>query len=319
MNALAAAPVRPALDLVSAHRALSALNARRLEPRTPGRSAVDDEREVATATRTASLELQVLRVERQRVAHLATAVPTRPAAFVRWFEQLALTGPGQGDHLFPWLVEHATRGELLWFLAQEVAGEAGFEDLVAYAQVKLPPKAKLEMARNYWDEMGQGSEKGMHGGMLADLVAELGLDTIAHAPVWEAEALGNVMLAMASHRTWAFHAIGALGGIELTAPTRVGFVHDALRRHGISPRGRKYFAVHATLDVKHSAAWNREVLSSLVAGRPEVAQALAEGALMRLAAGERCFLRYRAELGVDGATRPLRDWSPTRAQVWRSA
>ena len=56
-----------------------------------------------------------------------------------------------------------------WFLLQEVAGEAGFEDLLAMAQVKMPVPAKLEMARNFWDEMGRGKAKGMHGPMLERL------------------------------------------------------------------------------------------------------------------------------------------------------
>jgi hypothetical protein len=59
--------------------------------------------------------------------------------------------------------------EMKWFLTQEVAGEAGFEDLTALTQVKLPPRAKLELARNYWDEMGRGNAKGMHGPLLATL------------------------------------------------------------------------------------------------------------------------------------------------------
>jgi hypothetical protein len=50
--------------------------------------------------------------------------------------------------------------------------------------------------------------------------------------------------------------------------------------------------------VKHSEAWNREVLRPLVAADPRVARPIAEGALMRLAAGARCFERYRRELGL---------------------
>ena len=53
--------------------------------------------------------------------------------------------------------------------------------------------------------------------------------------------------------------------------------------------------LHAQLDLRHSEAWNREVLRPLVAADPAVAPAIAEGALMRLACGARCFARYRRE------------------------
>jgi hypothetical protein len=42
-------------------------------------------------------------------------------------------------------------------------GEAGYEDLLAMTQVKMSVKAKLEMARNFWDEMGRGSGKACTG------------------------------------------------------------------------------------------------------------------------------------------------------------
>ena len=40
-------------------------------------------------------------------------------------------------------------------------------------QIKLPTRMKLELARNYWDEMGRGNEKGMHGPMLERLTVAL--------------------------------------------------------------------------------------------------------------------------------------------------
>ena len=60
---------------------------------------------------------------------------------------------------------------------------------------------------------------------------------------------------------------------------------------------RHYFDLHAILDVKHSEAWNAEAIRPLVQANPGIAHAIAEGALMRLACGARCFERYRRELG----------------------
>jgi hypothetical protein len=64
----------------------------------------------------------------------------------------------------------------------------------------------------------------------------------------------------------------------------------------VSGAARRYYALHATLDVKHAAAWQSEVLYSLVEQDPRTARLIAEGALMRLQAGARCFSRYRREL-----------------------
>ncbi len=84
--------------------------------------------------------------------------------------------------------------------------------------------------------------------------------------------------------------------IELTAPGRSACTAAALRRLGFSDRVRRYFDLHAVLDVKHSEDWNREALIPLVEEDPRRATAIAEGALMRLRCGARCFDRYRQEL-----------------------
>jgi len=242
------------------------------------------------------LEGAFLEELRAEVAEEAAAAPREADAFLAWFEALAETGPGQGDPLFPWLAKEASLAQMRWFLTQEAAGEAGFDDLVAYAQVKLPVRAKLELARNYWDEMGRGNMKGMHGPMLENLVIALGLEPRIETTIWESLALANAMTAMATTRRYTFQAIGALGAIELTAPGRSAATAAGLRRLGISGKHRHYFDLHAVLDVKHSAAWNREAIAPLVAEDPRRATAMAEGALIRLRCGARCFARYRQEL-----------------------
>ena len=240
---------------------------------------------------------------RREVIAEAAVVPTHPDGFVAWFEGLKSTGAGQGDPLFPWLAEEASLPELKWFFEQEAAGEAGFDDLVAMTQVKMPVQAKLELARNYWDEMGRGQLAGMHGPMLDALVETLAVDPVIENTVWESLALANAMTAMATSRRYAWHSVGALGVIELTAPGRSALVAKGLKRMGLSNRERRYFDLHAVLDIKHSEDWNREALRPLVAEDPSRATAIAEGALIRLNCGQRCFARYRQALWRNGATR----------------
>ncbi|MBB2206050.1 iron-containing redox enzyme family protein [Gluconacetobacter takamatsuzukensis] len=244
-------------------------------------------------------EARFLREARARVAPAAALAPEDGAAFVAWFERLECTGPGQGDALFSWLAREAPREAMCWFLEQEVAGEAGFEDLTALVQVRMPTRPKLELARNYWDEMGHGREPGMHGPMLAHLVHALELAPQPEGTVWQSLALANTMAGLALHRHLAFHAIGALGVIELTAPGRAAMVAAGLKRLGVRADDRHYFDLHAVLDIRHSAAWNAEIIGPLVTEDPRRAAAIAEGALMRLECGAACFRRYREHFGLN--------------------
>jgi hypothetical protein len=235
---------------------------------------------------------------RAQVADDAAEAPDDVDGFVAWFENLEKSGPGQHDPLFDWLAEEASEEELRWFLTQEAAGEAGFDDLVAMTQLKLPDRAKLELARNYWDEMGQGRMAAMHGPMLANLTRALDIHPQIETTAWESLALANAMTAMAATRRYAWHSVGALGVIELTAPGRSAKVARGLKRLGHSANERRYFDLHAVLDVKHSEAWIAEAVRPLVDEDPRRARAMAEGALMRLTCGARCFDRYRAHFGI---------------------
>jgi hypothetical protein len=288
--------VTPQPDPHAFHSELSRFNALRL---APGRIGADWQRDIHGEVGMRMTEGYFVEIERARVFDDAAGAPWDAAEFVRWFEELRERGPGQGDALFPWLATRATLEQMRWFLTQEAAGEAGFDDLVAMAQVKLQPvRAKLEMARNYWDEMGRGNERGMHGLMLHAVVRELGLTPAVGDTVWESLALSNLMVALAANRRYAYQALGALGVIEMTAPDRVGLVNEGLKRLEVTTEARLYFQLHAELDRKHSKCWNAEVLYSIVEADAELAQPIAEGALMRLACGARCFERYRTHLGL---------------------
>lgn len=287
----------PMEDPTALHQDLARWNRRRLAPAAPS---ADWAETLADDHRMQAVEGAFVEAARAPWIAAAAAAPADPDGFVAWFESLKGTGPGENDPLFPWLARDADLAATRWFLQQEVAGEAGFDDLVALTQVKMPTSAKLELARNYWDEMGRGAEGGMHGPMLTRLAAALDLNPTIEGTVWPALALGNLLVAFATNRRYAWHAVGALGAVELTAPWRAGLVAEGLKRLGVG-RERQYYALHATLDVKHSEDWNREILRPVMAETPEVGRWIAEGALMRLAAGAACFDAYREGLWGAGS------------------
>jgi hypothetical protein len=293
------AQLKPVVDFEIAqhhlHVRLNAFNSRRLKPSVP--SAAWRE-QLAHDLQLQIEEGNYLEVERENIRTELADLPDDADSFMVWFETLRETGAGQNDPLFPWLAREASMADMRWFLAQEVAGEAGFDDLVALTQLRFPPTPKMEMARNYWDEMGRGHPQGVHGAMLANTAREFGIEASAETTVWESLALANVMAGLAVNRRYAFHSVGALGVIEMTAPGRVSLVNEGLKRLRVSAAGRQYFQLHAGLDVRHSEAWNREIIYPLVKADMSCAVAIAEGALMRLQCGQRCFARYRTELNV---------------------
>jgi hypothetical protein len=289
--------------------ALLYLNRERLTPGLPR----DDWREDILRVAQLSLrEGEFLESERRAVAQQAAEAPREVSAFVGWFESLREHGPGQFDPLFDFLAERASREQVRWFVEQEVAGEAGFDDLVALTQLRLPDRPKLELARNYWDEMGRGKPLGMHGPMLGRLAEAL--DARASDPrriVWEALAVGNLLAGLAYNRRYAWHSLGALGAVELTAPTRAVKVVQALERVGLDGEAVHYFKLHSTIDVVHWQGWRDEALVPVLAEQPELAPMIAEGALMRLVAGARAFERYRSSLARGRSARFDRELSRT--------
>src|SRR5574338_59932 len=169
---------------------LAAWNRRRLAMQTPPgdwREALDADDAMRRE------EIAFIETARAEQAQRALSAPREAHAFVAWFEALKQNGPGQNDPLFPWLAERAPIGEMKRFVDQEAAGEAGFDDMVAMAQVKAPMQAKLELARNYWDEMGRGNAKGMHGPMLEALVIALKVTPRIETTLAPSLALGNTM------------------------------------------------------------------------------------------------------------------------------
>jgi len=253
----------------------------------PGVPKVDWRTDLEEEMALRAIELDWIESERVRIAPVADRAPRDAARFLRWFEDLQHDGPGQHDPLFGWLAEAATLCQMRWFLRQELASAIALDDLVALAQIGLPDRPKLGAARDFWHRLAMP-----RGPMLTRLADELALAQLPDDIQFEARAVGNLMCGLAGNRCYAFQAIGAIGVDELTGPGRASQISAGLERLGISRETRRYYEI----DAERSAAWSRDVLGPLVAGNIELVPQLAEGALLRLEIGSRCFVRYREEL-----------------------
>lgn len=210
------------------------------------------------------------------------ALPEDPEGFAEWYRNTAFSHPLYEHELYAFISLEASREQLNWFFTMECAGEAAFDDLVALAQVGTRGEVKMEMASNYWDEMGRGKTHAVHTHLFHKLIEDLGLQAPpADELAWQVLAGVNVMLWSCIPRRNAFRAQGALGAVELLAPQRCTRVVHGARRVGIRKKSVVYYGAHAIIDIGHAEGWLRNVIEPQVAAHPESRVGIAEGLIAR--------------------------------------
>lgn len=201
----------------------------------------------------------------------------------------ALGARGLVPDVYDWLADDADADELLDFLSLEGGPDGGFDDLVAACQVGLAGEAKLELAQNYWDEMGNGDLAAVHTELHRRLVAALGLRGVPRAqqPIeaLERSVLGSLL---ATNRQLQPEMIGALGLIELQAGPRCRKVVRALQRLDAPADAFPFYDEHAVADPRHGKDWVDHVVASL-GEDPAWAAGILRGGRWRSLVNERFF------------------------------
>lgn len=191
--------------------------------------------------------------------------------------------------VYEWLAEEATLEELRDYLSLEGGPDGGFDDLVAACQVGIDGEAKLELARNYWDEMGNGRLARVHTELHRKLSRALDLRAVPRheLPVeaLERAALGSLL---ATNRWLQPEMIGALGLIELQAGPRCRKVVRGLERVGCGWDAIDFYAEHAEADPRHGNGWLDNVVQTLE-GEERWAAGMVRGARWRSAVNRRFF------------------------------
>ncbi len=168
----------------------------------------------------------------------------------------AIGARGLVPDIYEWLAADADAGEIVEFLSIEGGPDGGFDDLVAAGQIGLDGQPKLELARNYWDEMGNGSLARVHTELHRTLSTALGLSCPPRErqPV---EALERSVLTglLATNRWLQPELLGALGLLELQAGPRCRRVVAALERIGAGDDALDFYVEHAMVDPRHGKDW----------------------------------------------------------------
>jgi hypothetical protein len=191
--------------------------------------------------------------------------------------------------VYEWLAEEATLEQTVEYLSVEGGPDGGFDDLVAACQIGIDGVAKLELAQNYWDEMGNGRLERVHTELHRKLARALRLRAIPRHELpleaLERAALGAVL---ATNRWLQPEMIGALGLIELQAGPRCRKVVRGLERLGCGWDAIDFYAEHAQADPRHGKDWVDKVVLSLQ-DRGDWGDRIVRGARWRSAVNHRFF------------------------------
>jgi len=192
--------------------------------------------------------------------------------------------------VYRWAARDASWAGLVAFLALEGGPDAGFDDLVAACQVGLRGRPKLELASNYWDEMGGGDLASVHTTLHEDLAAAIDLPLLARedqpTEALERAALGGLL---ATNHWLQPEMLGALGLIELQAGPRCRLVLQAFDRLGAPAGARPFYEVHAEVDPRHGRDWVDIAIVGVLAEHPEWAPRIVAGAWWRSLLNRRFF------------------------------
>jgi hypothetical protein len=198
---------------------------------------------------------------------------------------------------YRWLAKEATWDEVVQFLALEGGPDGGFDDLVAVCQVGLSGSAKLELAKNYWDEMGNGDPGAVHTTLHARLVGAVDMPRIPREqqPV---EALERAALSglLATNRWLQPEMLGALGLLELQAGPRCRLVLQAFDRLGAPADAYPFYVEHAEVDPVHGRDWMDKAVVPTVTQRPDWGPRIVKGAWWRSAVNLAFFEALRQDL-----------------------
>jgi hypothetical protein len=223
------------------------------------------------------------RLEREWVNELGDLdrpAPTAPDDVVR-----TLRGLAARDRLpavYKWLAEDASWSDVVRFLALEGGPDGGFDDLVAVCQLGLTGSAKLELATNYWDEMGNGDLNAVHTTLHTRLATAIRMPAVPRIDqpesALERAALGGLL---ATNRGLQPEMLGALGLTELQAGPRCRMVLRALDRCGAPEDAYPFYREHADVDPRHGKDWMDNAIGPVVAEHPDWAAGILRGAWWR--------------------------------------
>ena len=253
-------------------------------------------RDVAARFERAVLDDEMTRVPEDVVA----AYPQTGREYVRWLKKLVGDHEAASHPLYDtYLKDQATADEFKFFMAQETNLDPRFDDILALMQVGRQGGEKMEIASNYWDEMGNGNSKEVHTELFDQSLRALDIDEryVSSSFLMEAVISGNLSACLALSRRHYYKSVGFFGVTEYLVPRRFRSFIAGWRRSGLPADGIAYHDLHVKIDAVHAAGWFKNVVAPLVDADPRTGRDIAVGALIRLNSSQRYLDAVLARFG----------------------
>ncbi|MDI3420389.1 iron-containing redox enzyme family protein [Streptomyces luteolus] len=212
------------------------------------------------------------------------AAPAEPTAFLSWLKKLAKEHRVYKHPYYrEFIRDQATADDLRHYVIQESVVDGRFDDLLAMMQVGTSGAAKMEIAENFWDEMGNGDPSQVHTHLFNQIyeVFDISPDELERSLTANALLSGNLAVLLCRYRNLYAEAVGFLGMTEWLAPDRFVQVVHAWDRLGLPDIGIVYHKLHITVDSRHAAGWFHNVVVP-AAESERMRRAIARGTLWRL-------------------------------------
>lgn len=234
------------------------------------------------------LEQDILRTEDQfiRLDNCPDTAGTNGAEnfVVKLKEQIKQHVASRHPFYESFLPTKATVEDVAFYLAQETLQDPRLDDFIAYLQIGLPVKIKLELASNYWDEMGNGIEPRVHTVMFQRTIECLGITSEFVQSNLTVHGLlcGNLSALLVLRRHLIFRAIGYFAAIEFLFPVRCLSLMSAWKRLELPLEGTTYHKEHVKIDALHASGFFNKVIQPLVKMKPEWGTEIYWGVCARL-------------------------------------
>jgi len=256
----------------------------------------------------ATLEQGILKHESQSISEeMIGNYPSDGAEYVRWLKKLISNHPCSTHPFYHTFLGKADAADLKYFLAQETNLDPRFDDILALMQVGVQGGPKMEIANNYYDEMGNGRPEQVHSHIFKRTLDDVGVDEqyVRDNVLLDGRISGNISACLALYRRHYYKAIGYFGVTEYLAPRRSKYFVTAWRRNGLPESGAVYHEMHIKIDAGHARGWFDNVVVPLIDKDPKIGREIALGAVIRLNSSTRYLNALMASLEARNEVRPV--------------